>query len=202
MIAYVSWFVLASAVFGVTPQAPNPAEISVTLRLLNGAGTTKSTFWFGEPIRFEVALASEAQPAMQLQLRGTRNPLFPLGDGLEFRRSDGKSYRFGLTPVWHHLPETKELHLSREATSFKLEFPDYSDVAQHQYKLLSTSPVDVIVPLKERSLMERSEWLKGLTLIPSGTYSVTFVRAARRTQRKKVEEVELRSNTVLLTIRE
>jgi len=203
MNVYVCWLVLASSVFGGSPQIANAREVSVTLRLLSQAGTNKTTFWYGEPIRFEVALASEAQPALHLQLRGTRNPLFPVGDGLIFRRDDGKPYRFGLTPVWHHLPETKELHLSREPTVLKLDFPDYSDASQHQYKLLSSSPPDRFDPAKEnRSRMDRSEWLSGLNLIPVGTYSVTFVRVVQRTQGKRSETLELRSNTVLLTIRE
>ena len=203
MNVYVSWLALAVAVFSVSPQIPNPKEVSVTLRLLGQAGAPKTTYWYGEPIRFEVALTSEAQLASQLQFRGTRNPLFPLGDGLELRRIDGKSYHFGLTPVWHHLPETKELHLSREATTFKLDFPDYSEASQHQYKLLSSSPANRIDPLKEKkALMDRSEWLAGFTLIPVGTYSVTFVRVVRRTLEKRSETMELRSNTVSFTVRE
>ena len=203
MKAFVYWFVLASALVGLSAQIPNAGEVSITLRLLSQAGTVKTTYWYGEPIRFEVALASEAQPAVQLQFSGTRNPLFPVGDGLVLRRADGKLMRFGLTPVWHHLPETRELHLSREAATFKFDFPDYSDVSQHQYKLVSSLPADRIHPVGEqKSLPDRSEWLNGFTLIPVGTYSVTFVRAARRTRGKTSETVELRSNTVLLTIRE
>ena len=199
----VSWFVLASAVFGGTPYIRNAEDVSVKLRLLNQAGTAKTTFWYGEPIRFEVALTSAANPAIQLQLNGTRNPLFPVGSGLNLRRADGKQYRFGLTPFWHHMPEMKELRLSREAATFKLDFPDYTDVGQHSVKMLLKIPADGQHPLtEEKSLPDRSEWSTGTSLIPVGTYSVTFVRDARRIQGKKSEPVELRSNTILLTIRE
>jgi hypothetical protein len=136
-------------------------------------------------------------------MSGTRNPLFPVGDGLILRRSDGKSMHFGLTPVWHHLPETRDLHLTPTAATFTLDFPNYADVAQHQYKLLSSSPADRIDPVREKtSLVDSPEWVNGFALIPAGTYTVTFVRRARQTQGKTSETVELRSNSVLLTIRE
>jgi hypothetical protein len=203
MNVFGSWFLLASAILCASPRLPNADEISVTLRLLSQAGTAKTSYWYGEPIRFDVALTSEANPAIQLQISGTRNPLFPVGDGLVLRRSDGKSMHFGLTPVWHHLPETKELHLSRIGATYTLDFPNYGDVGQHEYKLLSSSPADRIDAIREKtSLIDSPEWVNGFALIPAGMYTVTYVRRAQRIQGKRSETVELRSNTVVLTIRE
>ena len=198
----VRWLVIASAIAGTSPRHPEPAEISITLRSLSQARVAKTRFWYGEPIRFDLSLTSEAQPAIRVRMNGTRNPLFPLGNGLLLRRGDGKSFRFGLTPMWHHLPETSELRLSRIAAAYTLMFPDYSDASQHQYKLLPTAPPDGDKPDRAAGAQASAEWQSGAALVPPGTYTVTFTRRAQRTQGTKWEPVELRSNSVVLTVRE